>query len=179
MPDFDRLSEMAAECGFTHSGPMDVSKLEFLQEVRDMCAADKCNRYDKSWACPPACGSLEEMRERVKGYTAGFLVQTVGELEDSYDWEGIQDAAKRQGESYGKMWDRLEDENISVFAMGTGGCSKCEACSYPDAPCRFPERMAASMEACGLFVSKVCTDNNLAYNYGPDKIAFTACFLLS
>ena len=173
-----KLSDIAAECGFTHSGPLDVSTLEFLQDVRDMCAADKCNRFDKSWACPPACGSLEEMRERVKGYTHGFLVQTVGELEDSYDWDGIQEAGKRQGESFGKMWDRLEADGYSVFAMGTGGCTKCESCSYPDAPCRFPKRMAASMEACGLYVSKVCTDNSLAYNYGPDKIAFTACFLL-
>ena len=178
MQDHAMLSAMATECGFTHSAPLEITTLEFLQDVRDMCAADKCNRYDKSWACPPACGTLDEMRERVKGFKSGVLVQTVGDLEDSYDWEGIQDAAKRQGESFGRMWDKLEDGGASVFAMGTGGCPKCETCSYPDSPCRFPDRMAASMEACGLYVSKVCTDNNLAYNYGPNKIAFTACFLL-
>ena len=178
MQDYGMLSALATECGFTHSAPLEISTLEFLQDVRDMCAADKCNRFDKSWACPPACGTLDEMRERVKDFNSGILVQTVGDVEDSYDWEGIQDAAKRQGKSFSRMWDKLEDGGASVFAMGTGGCTKCEACSYPDAPCRFPDRMAASMEACGLYVSKVCTDNNLAYNYGPEKIAFTACFLL-
>ena len=178
MPDYDKLAKLAKECGFTHSAPLDVTTLEFLQDVRDMCNAKQCNRYDKSWACPPACGTLEEMREKVKGFTGGLLVQTVGELEDSYDWEGIQEAAKRQSGSFGRMWDELEKEYASIFAMGTGGCIKCETCSYPDAPCRFPDRMAASMEACGLFVSKVCTDNDLAYNYGPNKMAFTACFLV-
>ena len=61
--------------------------------------------------------------------------------------------------------------------MGVGACSLCEECTYPDAPCRFPDRMATSMEACGLFVSKVCTDNGLAYNYGQGNMAFTSCFL--
>ena len=178
MPNYERLAEIAEACGFTHSSPLDVSTLEFLQDVRDMCNAKQCNRYDKSWSCPPAVGSLEEMRERVKGYTGGLLVQTVGELEDSYDWDGIQETAKQQSLNFGLMWDELEKEYPSVLAMGTGGCIKCETCTYPDAPCRFPDRMSSSMEACGLFVSKVCTDNGLAYNYGPNKMAFTACFLI-
>ena len=178
MQDFDKLSAIAGACGFTHCAPLDVSTLEFLQDVRDMCNAKQCNKFDKTWSCPPACGSLEEMREKVKGYTNGLLVQTVGEIEDSYDWDGIQDTAKRQSENFGRMWDALDKEYESICAMGTGGCIKCEDCTYPGAPCRFPDRMAASMEACGLYVSKVCTDNGLAYNYGPNKIAFTACFLI-
>ena len=178
MPDYIKLAETAKRCGFTHWAPLDVSGLEFLQDVRDMCNAKQCDRYDKTWSCPPAIGSLDEMRERVKGYETGLLVQTVGDLEDSYDWDGIQAAAKLQSENFGRMWDELEKEYASVLAMGTGGCIKCEACTYPAGPCRFPDRMAPSMEACGLFVSKVCKDNNLAYNYGPDKMAFTACFLI-
>ncbi|MDR1217403.1 MAG: DUF2284 domain-containing protein [Oscillospiraceae bacterium] len=52
-------------------------------------------------------------------------------------------------------------------------------CVYPDAPCRFPDKLAYSMEACGLFVSRVCTDNGLKYNHGKDTICYTACFLLA
>ena len=178
MQNYESIAALAKDCGFTHYAPLDVSTLEFLQDVRDMCNAKQCNRYDKTWSCPPAIGTLDEMRERVKGYSGGILVQTVGDLEDSYDWEGIQETAKLQAANFGRMWDGLEKEYPSVLAMGTGGCAKCETCTYPGDPCRFPDRMASSMEACGLFVSKVCTDNNLAYNYGPNKMAFTACFLV-
>ena len=177
MPDYEKLTALAEECGFSHSAQLDISTLEFLQEVRDMCNADQCDRYNKSWSCPPACASLEEMRERVLKYAGGLLVQTVGELEDSYDWEGIMDAGLRHKTNFGRMWDELEEQGLSVFAMGAGACRLCESCTYPDEPCRFPQRMSASMEACGLFVSKVCTDNNLKYNYGQDRIAFTSCFL--
>ena len=179
MPDFERLAEIAQECGFTHSAPLDVAKLEFMQDVRDMCNADKCDQYGKSWSCPPACATLEEMRERVGEYSCGLLVQTVSELEDSYDWEGMISAGALQKKHFAKMWKELDEKGYGpVFAMGSGACKLCKACAYPDSPCRFPERMEVSMEACGLFVGKVCADNGLAYNYGANKIAFTSCFLL-
>ena len=178
MPDFEKLSQHAITCGFSHSARLDVSTLEFMQEVRDMCNAEQCTQYNKSWSCPPACATLEEMRERVKSYSHGLLVQTVGELEDSYDWEGIMEAGARQKTSFARMWKELDLEYGNVLAMGTGACKLCEKCTYPDAPCLFPDRMEVSMEACGLLVSKVCTDNGLQYNYGPGKIAFTSCFLI-
>jgi predicted metal-binding protein len=117
------------------------------------------------------------MRDRVKGFSGGLLVQTVSWVEDSYDWEGMMEAGARQKASFARLWNELEGVCGNVLAMGTGVCRLCESCTYPDVPCRFPDRMEVSMEACGLLVSKVCTDNGLAYNYGPDHIAFTSCFL--
>ena len=157
MLNYEKLFELAKECGFNSWGKLDVSTLEFLPEVRDMCAANTCGAYNKSWACPPACGTLEEMQAKVQGFTEGIIVQTVGQLEDSLDWEGIEEAAKSQAESYAKMFK----------------------CTYPDEPCRFPEELTPSMEACGLVVSNVCTANGVPYNHGKDTICYTGCFLLA
>jgi len=178
MNNYSKLEQLAKESGFTHCAQLDVSTLDFMQEIRDMCNAKQCDKYNTSWSCPPACASLEEMRDRVKAYVGGILVQTVGELEDSYDWDGIVDAGTSHKTNFARMRKELESAFGDVLAMGAGDCKICETCSYPDAPCRFPEKMEVSMEACGLFVSKVCTENGLAYNYGPNKIAFTSCFLL-
>lgn len=176
MVHYDELISLGKSCGFTEVTPLEISTLEFLQDVRDMCLP--CHGYGKTWSCPPAAPSLEEMREKVKSYTSGILVQTVGQLEDSYDWDGIQSTAKQHLENFEKLWDALEPLYSALYPMCTGGCTKCAKCTYPDEPCRFPDRMAYSMEACGLLVSKVCTDNGAKYNFGPNKIAFTACFLL-
>ena len=178
MLDYNELEKIVKECGFTHYAPLDVSTLEFLQEIRDMCNPEKCRSYNKSWSCPPACPPVDEIRENVKTYTHGIIVQTVGDLEDSLDWDGIMETGARHKENFGKMKNILDEENNQIIAMGAGQCSVCETCTYPDNPCRFPEKMEVSMEASGLFVSKVCKDNNLTYNYGSEKIAFTSCFLL-
>jgi predicted metal-binding protein len=178
MLDYDKLFKLAEECGFNSYGKLDVSTLEFLPEVRDMCAVNSCGMYNKSWACPPACGTLDEMRERVKKFKSGIIVQTVGQLEDSLDWEGIQEAAEKQAVSYQKMMDALKKEYPGLLPMGTGTCTNCKKCTYPDEPCRFPEKLVSSMEACGLVVSNVCTANGVPYNHGKDTICYTGCFLL-
>jgi len=177
MLTYNELEKTAQECGFTHSAKLDISTLEFMQEVRDMCNAEQCNNYDKSWSCPPACASLEEMRDVVKNYATGILVQTVGTIEDSLDWDGMMEVGARHKENFGIMKDKLRAEGVQFLAMGAGKCQMCESCTYPDEPCRVPDKMEVSMEASGLFVSKVCKDNGLEYNYGANNIAFTSCFL--
>jgi len=178
MSSYNNLEKLAKECGFTNYAKLDISTLEFMQEVRDMCNAEQCKNYNKSWSCPPACASLEEMRERVKSYTTGILVQTVGEIEDSLDWDGMMAIGTSHKENFGRMKAALDAEQTQALAMGAGMCQICENCTYPDESCRFPDKMEVSMEACGLFVSKVCTDNNLEYNYGAERIAYTSCFLV-
>lgn len=143
-----------------------------------MCAADKCRNYNRSWSCPPAIPSLEALREQAARYQRGIIVQTVGQLEDSFDIEGITDTAQRHQENMNRMLSALRSLYPGLYAMGAGGCRRCEKCTYPDAPCRFPEDLTYSMEASGLVVSEVCTANGVRYNYGPNTIAYTSCFLL-
>jgi predicted metal-binding protein len=178
MTDYENLKKRALDAGFDDAGYLDVSKLEFLQDVRDMCAADKCHSYNRSWSCPPAAPSLDEMRETVKRYSGGILVQTVGHMEDSLDFEEMMASAKRHGENFDRLREALLPEYPGMYPMGAGGCARCQPCSYPGAPCRFPDKLTYSMEACGLFVSRVCTDNGMKYNHGKDTICYTACFLL-
>ncbi|ONI45248.1 hypothetical protein AN642_01710 [Epulopiscium sp. SCG-B10WGA-EpuloA2] len=64
----------------------------------------------------------------------------------------------------------------TVLAMGAGGCNKCKTvgCTYPTSPCRFPEELNYSMEACGLFVSKECEKAGINYYYGPQTMTINA-----
>ena len=172
------LCAIAKEYGFETAAEIDPKKLQFLSEVRDMCASDKCRNYDRSWSCPPACGTLEEIRERCASYTRGLLVQTVARMEDEYDIETMTEAPKRHGENFLRLTDRFSEMGLDMLPMGAGGCTRCAQCTYPDAPCRFPEKVFPSMEACGLLVSQVCTDNGIPYYYGKNTIAYSGCFLL-
>ena len=79
------LTALAGKIGFEHTGSLDPATIELKEEVREMCASGKCAMYDKRWSCPPGCGTLDDCRELLKGYTHGILVQSVGELEDSFD----------------------------------------------------------------------------------------------
>lgn len=171
------VAETALQCGFSVAAPLDPATLKFLPEVREMCSADRCRSYGRSWSCPPACGTLEEWRERASHYQCGTLLQTVGDREDSYDIEAMMDVSRKNEENFDRLTEKLRASGADFLALSAGTCRRCGKCTYPDAPCRFPEKLYPSMEAAGLFVSQVCTDNGVRYNYGDRKIAYTCCVL--
>ena len=174
---YEKYFALAKDCGHTHYAALDMRTLEFFQEVRDMCNEGQCRGYNTSWSCPPACPPVEKLREKARSYSGGLLVQTVGELEDSLDWEGIMQIEKNHKKNFSRLCEELRNIFTPIMPMGAGTCALCEKCAYPDSPCRFPEKMSPSMEACGIFVSKLCKSNGLQYNYGQNKIAFTSCVL--
>jgi predicted metal-binding protein len=104
-------------------------------------------------------------------------VQTIGDCEDSYDFEAMKETAEQNTRNFEKLVDELVEQKVDCWPMTAGSCTRCKVCTYPDAPCRFPEKVFPSMEACGLFVSKVCKDNDVPYYYGSQKLAYTGCVL--
>ena len=175
---YEELSSLAQEAEFTAWAPLDVTTIELKPEVRDMCAANSCGQYGKRWSCPPGCGTLEECTDRLKGYTQGILVQTYGDIEDGFDFEAMMEIEGEHKEHFAQMYKSLREAGASVLAIGAGCCTHCAKCSYPDEPCRFPDKMISSMEAYGMLVLEICKANGLTYYYGSDKMAYTSCFLL-
>ena len=178
MSTTEEILELARNCGFTHVGELNIAALEFMPEVRDMCSADRCHKYGRSWTCPPGCGTLEEVAAKASAYTRGVLLQTTAQLEDDFDIEGMQQAEADQKNSFSAFVEQLRVEYPDCLPMATGGCTLCAQCTYPDAPCRFPKKAIPSMEAYGLLVSKVCEKSGLPYYYGPQTLTYTSCVLI-
>ncbi len=171
------LIDSALDNGFDHAGPLDASTLTVMAEVREMCAVNRCGKYGASWSCPPGCGTLEELESRMGQYRTGLLVQTVGMMEDDFDYETIVATEQRHRENLERFTSVVLVAFPNAFPMAAGSCNLCEKCTYPDAPCRFPDQVFPSMEACGLMVNQVCRDNGMKYNHGKHTICFTSCYL--
>lgn len=133
------LLTLARDAGFEETTPLQAAQLVFRPEVRDMCRADRCSSYGKSWCCPPACPSLEEMTRRMWDYGQGVLVETVGTMADDFDYEAMMEAEARHKERFRQLtqalYHRYGREN--VLPMG-----RAPAAAAPDAP--IPTRPAAS-----------------------------------
>ena len=119
--------------GFEEAGALNVEALEFLPEVRQMCAADRCRSFNRNWSCPPGCGTLEEIAERVKPYTRGILVQSIGQLEDEFDVRRDGDRAYSEGTGLHSWWNmcvlrsrtvfRWQQEPVRYAKMHLSGCT--------------------------------------------------------
>ena len=166
----------AKEIGFDAAVPLDPSGLEAREDVRKMCAENRCGAYHRNWTCPPAVGTLEECRDRMHSYRKGILLQTVGKLSKVIDHRAYQETEKRHLKRFYEFAEQLKDVCPDALCLGSGGCRICKNCAYPN-PCRFPQKALSSMEAYGLFVTDVCRNNDLPYYYGEKTISFTACAL--
>lgn len=173
----DTIVKKALEQGFTVAKTLDCTALNPMTEVRDMCAADKCHQYGKNWACPPGCGTLNECSLNIKNYNQGIIVQTVGVVEDSFDFESMASIEEKHRNNFKTFLEVLNKEYPRILSLGAGCCNQCKECSYPNEECRFPTKAISSMEAYGLLVSQVCSDNNVPYYHGPGTLAYTSCYL--
>ena len=174
----DDLIRLALEAGFTSAGSLEMSSLVFREEVRGMCAADKCRSYGRSWSCPPAVGSLESISARAAGFGRGIIVQTTGSMSNEFDYASIQDTGARHKRNFDTLVRQVRMLFPGCLPMGAGACTVCAKYSYPDRPCRHPKKMFPSMEAYGLLISEVCSSSGLGYNYGPLTLTFTSCILI-
>lgn len=179
--NIEKLAAEALENGFDFVTDLDISTMNPMDEVRDMCAADKCHAYNKNWSCPPACGTVSECAAEIKEYTTGLIVQSTITLEDEFDFEGIQELGVRHGKTSVQFTKFLRDNypDMKILPLTAGGCTFCKECTYPDAPCRFPDMRMSPLEGYGIFVSDLCTKNNIPYNRGKGTLTYVGAFLFA
>lgn len=71
------LIKEALSMGFANAAIMDTKDLVFVPEYRQFCEDNLCGNYNLVPACPPACGTVEEMHEKAMKYEKALVLQTV------------------------------------------------------------------------------------------------------
>lgn len=171
-----RWLEKAKEIGFDVAVTLDPQDLIAREDVRAMCAENKCGAYGKNWTCPPAIGGIDECQNKMRQYKRGILLQTIGHMAKAVDSKCYRETERRHMANFYTLSDAIRKEHPNALCLGAGGCRVCRQCAYPE-PCRFPEKAVSSMEGYGLFVTQVCRDAGIPYHHGEMTIAYTACIL--
>jgi len=176
--DYKEIEELALSCGFSHVGELDANTIVVRKEVRDSCAENKCHAYGTNWSCPPACGNLDECESLIRKYKNGLILQTTGNIKDSFDFDEMMNLEKAHKKAITKFVSEIKKLHADALVLGAGTCSACKECTYPDAPCRFPDKMTSSMEAFGMVINDVCKANNIPYYYGKGTLTYVGCVLI-
>ena len=57
---------MALDLGFWEDGFIATEQIHFSEEIRQICEGNVCRHYAKTWACPPAVGTVEACAARCR-----------------------------------------------------------------------------------------------------------------
>ena len=171
------LREKLANAGAYEYGIVNPREVEFSEEIRKLCEENKCRRYGTTWACPPAIGTIDECRERALKYNTMIVFSGKFDLEDSYDFEGMMSAMKGFKEIAGRLADEVRPVIDNYLILSNEGCGTCEKCTYPDNPCRFPDKVHGSIEGYGIAVSKLAVQTGIRYNNGANTVTYFGALL--
>lgn len=170
---FDLLSPL----GLNQVSAIPVESLVFDDSVRKICESNGCGRYNKTWMCPPGVGPVADWEKKMKGFPNAVMFNYVGKIEDSFDFEGMQEVGRKFVEIVRAAKEAMDQTGEKFLLFGAGSCSLCEKCAFPDAPCRRPDDAVPSMEACGLFVAKMAEPNGFQYINGTNTVTYFGLIL--
>jgi len=178
---FEQIVDRSLSLGAYKASVIPADRIETDRSFRDMCAANSCGVYGKCWMCPPDVGEIDALMAEIKDYRYALVYQTVSELEDSFDFEGMVAAKKRTYPLAQSLRSVFAEEKIThVLHLGAGGCGVCKTCAKRTGePCRFPEKAMASLEAYGINVSQLAKAADMKYINGQNTVTYFGAVLFS
>lgn len=168
------LVALAKSVGFTNAEIIDVSKIVCDRKFREQCASNVCGVYGKCWMCPPDIGDIDELIAEVKSYSKGLLYQSIFELEDSFDFEGMVEGGRTQNQRSRALNKELKALGYTDYLhLSKGGCGHCSPCfKAKGEECPFPEEALSSLEAYGIHVSATVKDTSMKYINGQNTVTY-------
>ena len=173
------LENQLAEFPLFAYGFLDPKSLEFTQRVRYICQSE-CPMYGKSWACPPAVGSVEECEKKCFAFSDCLMIATITEVADIAN---IEDSLATRGEHEAltnEIADLLRQQGVEPYILSTEACAECERCAYLDGqPCRFPERMHPCVESHGINIVPAMEDLGIPFISGENLVTWVSLLLFT
>ncbi|HIS27794.1 MAG TPA: DUF2284 domain-containing protein [Candidatus Pullilachnospira intestinigallinarum] len=157
------LSEVFSHAGVFQYGTVDTASIAFSGEVRRMCEVNTCRQYGRTWACPPGLGTLAECQKRIQSYEKMVVFSARYDLEDSFDYEGMMAGMSAFREVCRAIHRKVQPLLEHFLILSNEGCDLCSKCTYPEAPCRFPDRSHGSIEGYGILVSDLAGQAGINY----------------
>lgn len=144
---------------------MNTDELVFTDRVRHICK-EECPRYNSTWACPPAVGSVSECKAKCLMYPEMLMISTVTEVNDIADIEETLNTRGDHEEITRQVAQLMMDQGCELRVLSTESCAICENCTYPHEPCRHPDLMYPCVESQGILVTEICEKHGIEFFNG-------------
>ena len=170
--DREKLEQQLAELPLYVYADVDPKSLEFSERIRYICQAE-CPMYNKTWACPPAVGTVDQCHCKCLSYQNCLLIGTISQVEGEYCMEKSLATRPEHEALTNQIRQFFRDQGIEPYILSTEACAVCERCAWLDGqPCRYPERMHPCLESHGINIIPTLESLGLEFNFAADVITW-------
>lgn len=164
------LINLAEDAGF-HAAVISAKDIPVDGSFRKFCEDNLCGKYNANYSCPPGCGSVEEVHERLFSANKALVLQTIHEIGSYENKEAILKSKKDLNIAVLQLTDQLRKDGFNCFCLGYGGCPLCDPCKQVAGdPCAFPEKKISCMSAYCIDVSKLAAKCDMEFAWVPEKL---------
>ena len=148
------------------------TELEFNDRISWICE-NECLMYGRSWACPPAVGTVAECKEKCLDYENCLLISTIVEVADIADIKETLDTRHDHEKLTNQVRDILRELGEKPYILSTESCAICSRCAYLDGlPCRMPGKMHPCVESHGINVVPILESRGLEFQFGANVVTW-------
>lgn len=168
------LMKLALDLGFADAAVIHTEDLVFVPNFRALCEENLCGKYGVNYACPPDCGTVAQMREKVLHWRQALVLQTMWDIDDPLDHAQIKPVKAQHNQLTRQLIDKAGDPGLMI---GASGCSLCNPCAVTEGqPCRFPKLQYSCMSAYCIFVKDMAERCHMDYDCAPGITAFFSMY---
>ena len=174
MMDLERLEAELLELPLLGYFFIDPKALEFSDRIRWICE-NECPMCNKTWACPPAVGSVADCREKCRGYDNCLMIATITEVADIADLEETLATRPDHEAITNQVVELMHQQGVTPYVLSTEACAICERCAWLDGqPCRHPDKMHPCVESHGINIIPMLEENGLEFQFGANVVTWVS-----
>ena len=172
--DKEKIVHAVVSAGVAKAVLITQDRIVLSEDFRRICETNQCGGYGRCWMCPPYIGEVSVLMEKVRSYPMAVLYQTIHEIEDSFDIEGMFEAGKHHAHISVNVEENVRQTgSVAYLHLSCGGCHICETCAKRfDEPCRYPGKALASLEGYGVDVYNTTKGTPLKYINGQNTVTY-------
>lgn len=163
------ILKMAADAGFS-AALFPTAEIPVDAKYRAFCEENRCGNYGANYACPPDCGTPEEMHHRLLTADQALVLQSVRDI-PGYGTPEVLTARSQHTAAIRRFMTDLRRLGYDVFGVGYGGCSLCDPCRRKqNQPCAFPDLCMSCLSAYCVDAALLAERCGLAFDWNPRKL---------
>lgn len=164
------LLALAEAKGFS-AALLPVEEIPVNAEFRKYCEENRCGRYNANYSCPPACGTPEQLHQRLLAQRTALVLKTEWEIGSYANVEGIIHGKTEHNTRALALLDELRAAGYEGIYAGSSCCGLCAECKcVTGEPCPYPERRYSCVSAYCVDVAALAARCGLPFAWDQQKL---------
>lgn len=174
------IEQQAEKLGFAKMKFIKTDALEFNYEFRQFCEMNDCGNYGNNYACPPLCGTPEEMEQKVRKYEHALVFQSRTLVQNIFDAAETKIIKKMHTGKTLRAVEALKKQGLPEdgrFIM-CGPCNFCDECKAKDKePCVNDKMRFSCLSAYCIDAVKMAEHCNMSMEWNGNIVSFFSLYL--